>query len=371
VLPFGIVAVGEILDGTLRPRTIGVRLRRLHPLVGTVVVLVVAGPWHALAGMRNPGFLWDYFVNQHVLVFFDAKLPRDSIPDSLGLFWTMFFVRGFPWSLLLPAAALHAWRARGERGGTALLAAWLVVVLVFFSLAAGRLEHYSLPALPAVALLVGRLIDDVATGRARVARGWIVVPPLVCGAASLLVLLADPRRILAAGDPTLDDAVLVGLLPATSAIVGGGLVALGTLLATGRARAAVAAGVVSAVGLFVPAQLAHERVEPLFSWRPSPPYSPMRRRERACSSARRTSTSCVAASTTTPAATSRCCRHPGGSRRRSSRATPIGCSPRGRSSSARGVAGTQCWSRTTSPASRKRRRSRRVRTRCSTARGSG
>src|SRR5439155_583714 len=84
----------------------------------------------------------------------DAKLPRDSIPDSLAVFWTMFFVRTLPWSLLLPAAAVHAWRWPERRSALVLPIALIGVVVGFFSLAAGRLEHYSLPAAPAVALVV-------------------------------------------------------------------------------------------------------------------------------------------------------------------------------------------------------------------------
>jgi len=268
VLPLAFITLGEILDGRLRPSTVGSRVRALRPTLGVAVLLVVAGPWHVLASLRNPGFAWDYFINQHILVFFDAKLPRDSIPDTLGLFWTMFVVRGLPWSLFLPAALLHAWRIRREQTGTALLAAWLVVVLLFFSLAAGRLEHYSLPALPAAALLLGALFQDALAGRARVARAWLVAPPIVCGTLALLVFAADPRRVLAAADATLDDAGLVALMPAASAIVGAGLLALGALVAAGYLRAAAAAGLVSTLALFSLAQLAHERVEPMFSWRP-------------------------------------------------------------------------------------------------------
>ena len=115
VLPAAAIGLAEVIGGELRPRTVGVRLRALRVPLGIAVVAAVALPWHLAAALRNPGFLWDYVVNQHLLAFFDAKLPRDSIPDSLGFFWGMFLVRTLPWGLLLPAALIHAWQARDRR----------------------------------------------------------------------------------------------------------------------------------------------------------------------------------------------------------------------------------------------------------------
>src|SRR5205823_411070 len=107
VIPVAALALAVVVEGGAAVRAVVARLRA--PL-GLAVLAAIVVPWHLAAGARNPGFLWDYVVNQHLLVFFDAKLPRDSIPDSLAVFWTMFFVRTLPWSLLLPAAAVHAWR---------------------------------------------------------------------------------------------------------------------------------------------------------------------------------------------------------------------------------------------------------------------
>jgi 4-amino-4-deoxy-L-arabinose transferase-like glycosyltransferase len=268
ILPGGAIAGAEILGGELRPRTLGARLRTFALPLGAAIVLAIALPWHLLAGARNPGFLWDYVVNQHLLFFFDEKLPRDSIPDSLGFFWTMFVVRGLPWSLLLPAAALHAWRRRAELAGVRLLASWIVVVLVFFSLAAGRLEHYSIPALPAVALLIGLLLHDAATGRLRVGRAWLVVPPAAAGLAALAAAGVDPAAFLRLLDPTLPGRGLEALIRPALVSAAAGLLGLALLTAIGRPRIAVAATVAGAVGFLVCAQVAHERAEALFSWRP-------------------------------------------------------------------------------------------------------
>jgi 4-amino-4-deoxy-L-arabinose transferase-like glycosyltransferase len=132
-------------------------LRQVRWAVVLAVFLVVVLPWHLLAGFTNEGFWWDYVVNQHLLFSFDRKLPRDSQPDSLLICWGAFLGRTFPWSVFLPVALWRAFQVLRSRRtpGTLLPVVWLGVVLAFFSLVPSRLEHYSLPALPAVALLVG------------------------------------------------------------------------------------------------------------------------------------------------------------------------------------------------------------------------
>src|SRR5207253_4367328 len=80
VLPGAAIGLAEMVGGELGPRTVGARLRALRVPLGIAVVAAVVLPWHLAAALRNPGFLWDYVVNQHLLAFFDAKLPRDSIP---------------------------------------------------------------------------------------------------------------------------------------------------------------------------------------------------------------------------------------------------------------------------------------------------
>lgn len=150
--PIGAVILSErrwdLLGEFVRPR-------------GWLLFAVLVVPWHLVVALRHPGFAWDYIVNQHFLFFLDEKEPRDSIPVSLLEFWAAFLLRVFPWTLLLPIAVVGIRRVRDPRHfGRLLVAAWAGGVLLLFSAATSRLEHYSLPALPAVALLVGLLLRN-------------------------------------------------------------------------------------------------------------------------------------------------------------------------------------------------------------------
>jgi 4-amino-4-deoxy-L-arabinose transferase-like glycosyltransferase len=266
------IAALEIINGELRPHTVIARLQALSAARGVLLLAALVVPWHLFAGARNPGFLWDYVVNQHLLFFFDKKLPRDSIPDSLGFFWGSFLVRSLPWSLLLPGALLHAWshaRTPARSDPTCVLPlVWLLTVLGFFSLAVSRLEHYALPALPAMALLVGALVADGATGPVSVYRSILAGPAVVVGLLAILITFYDPSAFLSELDTTLDGYNLEPLVrPALLALAVGAL-GLVCLLLKRWYWAGYGLAVLSVVGLFPFVQIARERTEPLFSWRP-------------------------------------------------------------------------------------------------------
>jgi 4-amino-4-deoxy-L-arabinose transferase-like glycosyltransferase len=126
-------------------------------------------------------------VNQHFLFFLDQKEPRDSIPVSLGVFWGAFLGRTFPWTLFLPIALFSVVRSRG----TVLVLAWAAGVLALFSAATSRLEHYALPALPAVALLVADLFARWRARRPTVACLAVLAAALAAGIWAVPALLIE------------------------------------------------------------------------------------------------------------------------------------------------------------------------------------
>ncbi|HVJ08969.1 MAG TPA: glycosyltransferase family 39 protein [Acidisarcina sp.] len=151
-------------------------LFRWHVAVGVVVFLLIAVPWHILAGLANPtqghpvgllptqgnvrGFFWFYFVNEHVLRFLNLRIPRDYDTVPLLLFWGLLLIWMVPWFafairplLRVPfrkALARQPLDRADQR--RVFLTLWFLVIMLFFSFST-RQEYYVLPALPAVALL--------------------------------------------------------------------------------------------------------------------------------------------------------------------------------------------------------------------------
>jgi 4-amino-4-deoxy-L-arabinose transferase-like glycosyltransferase len=104
------------------------RWRKLKPWSGMLLFLLIAAPWHILAGLRNPdqghpvgniptpgnvhGFWYFYFLNEHVFRFFGTRYPHDYNRLPFAAYWLLHIVWIFPWSLFFPAALLVAWKTR-------------------------------------------------------------------------------------------------------------------------------------------------------------------------------------------------------------------------------------------------------------------
>jgi hypothetical protein len=160
--PIGTIGLYLLLTRNLR------HLTKLRILSSSVVFFVVAAPWHILAAIRNPaqgqarGFLWFYFVNEHINRFLNKRVPPgyDTVP--LVLFWVMLVLWLMPWAVFLPQAlrdvplrfkAFSATMDRRRRANL-LFFLWALVILLFFSFST-RQEYYTIPALPGIALLAG------------------------------------------------------------------------------------------------------------------------------------------------------------------------------------------------------------------------
>jgi len=167
VFPAIIIGIYLLLTGNLK------QLLRMRVVSSAVVFLAIAAPWHIAAAIENPaagqarGFLWFYFVNEHLLRYLGKRVPHDYDTVPLLVFWGLLFVWLFPWSAFLVQSLRtipHRWRElRGalDRPQRALLlcAIWAAVVLLFFSFST-RQEYYAIPALPALALLIGGWLQE-------------------------------------------------------------------------------------------------------------------------------------------------------------------------------------------------------------------
>jgi 4-amino-4-deoxy-L-arabinose transferase-like glycosyltransferase len=149
-------------------------LKKMRLFSSAIVFLLIAAPWHILAAVRNPaqpsgpekGFLWEYFVNEHLLRYLNERIPRDYDKVPLLLFWVLTFVWLIPWAaFLFPAFKqipfqLRALRENLDARGRAnlLMAIWAIVIIGFFTLSS-RQEYYTVPVLPALALLAGGWLE--------------------------------------------------------------------------------------------------------------------------------------------------------------------------------------------------------------------
>jgi 4-amino-4-deoxy-L-arabinose transferase-like glycosyltransferase len=163
------------------------RWREFRLASGFALFLLIAAPWHILAGLRNTGgqnghgFFWFYFVNEHFLRFLGKRYPRDYNKLPWALYWSLHLVWLFPWSLYLPAAIQTVIDERKRSliptfGARTRLLCWLLagLVLVFFAISTNQ-EYYTFPAyLPLLVLVAdGITRSELRERNTGVRKGWL------------------------------------------------------------------------------------------------------------------------------------------------------------------------------------------------------
>lgn len=148
-------------------------------LGGVVLTVMLVLPWYALAEQATPGFLEYFLVGEHWHRFTQSGWKGDlygvAHAQPKGRIWLFAILCTLPWALL---ALL--WKLRKPSGIASLslterdyLLAWLLCSPLFFTMSGNILPAYVLPGLPAFALLVAGLWQDLPNARARHGVTWV------------------------------------------------------------------------------------------------------------------------------------------------------------------------------------------------------
>ncbi|TAK12623.1 MAG: glycosyltransferase family 39 protein [Acidobacteria bacterium] len=240
-------------------------LRTMVP-IGAVIIAAIVAPWY-VADYQQHGWahIREFFIGENLgryteTVGFQNRGPFFYVPVLLSDLT--------PWSLFLPAALWLAWRER--RPDLRLMVIWIAVFAGVFTLSKTKQDLYIFPAAPAIAALIGVLIDRTAragAGRWRDAEGR-----LARGGALVTSLLLVALGALAIQLTWLTDAV-PNLRAA--AVVGGVLIAGGVLSAAlaFRARLVTVALALGATAVVVNWLLVLFVMRPFEAFKPVAPMS--------------------------------------------------------------------------------------------------
>jgi 4-amino-4-deoxy-L-arabinose transferase-like glycosyltransferase len=205
----------------LAPRHLAATIGSMRPLTGLAALMLVAGPWYLLVSVVTRGEFLEGFFGVHHFGRFSQPMDNHAGPP---FFYPLALCVGFfPWIVFLgPTLLLLLRECRDEhshRPGHVLCFAWLAIWMGVFSLASTKFAHYIVPAYPALALAIGKLIQHWAAQPAawtRLARltGWGTVAAVGVG-----ILVIAPRLSMhLLGDRI--DVTWSGILPIVVAFLG-------------------------------------------------------------------------------------------------------------------------------------------------------
>jgi 4-amino-4-deoxy-L-arabinose transferase-like glycosyltransferase len=203
---------------------------RLLPIVGTLIFLVIVLPWPLAIASK---FNWhlDIWKEEFVDRFFGNY---DSGHKPVYFYLYIMFIFAAPWVAFLPMALaapfFKVWREKS--GPMWFLWTWFAADMVFITIDGGKRQHYILPLMPAAAILIGILLEDmvfvhkafVLKQAKDILRYHIVA--IIAGAVVLTVYVAEIYRGF------LTEAISIAITAVVMAV------AITVLFAKGRAAAA-------------------------------------------------------------------------------------------------------------------------------------
>ncbi len=190
--------------------------------IAIVSAVLLSLPWALAIAQREPDF-WHYFFWIEHIQRFAEKDAQHKAP-----FWyylPILCLGVLPWLGLLPGALLKGWRERVARPELFFLLSWVLMPLLFFSVAKGKLPTYILPCMAPLSLLMAAYATDCANNlRMRALKVNGVINFLFGLACALAVLVIDVGLVsgLVAYGPQEHQKVVL----ATVAFAGWGLVGL-------------------------------------------------------------------------------------------------------------------------------------------------
>ena len=190
----GIVLPGLVVIAFLALERRTIRWRPFLAAWGVFFLIVL--PWHIWMMQHVPGFFDRYIIQEQFGRFLGTLKPMDYRRPPFYYNFEHLLLGIFPWTPFLLEAIM---RRRPYDSLDRFLLLWAAAYVLFFTLSKTSSSYYMLPALPALALFLGRAMPDL-KGRAlaRLVAAFAVLC-VIAGVVALYIPHPAMRAYIAAG----------------------------------------------------------------------------------------------------------------------------------------------------------------------------
>ena len=127
-----------------------------HLLLGTIIFVVLAGPWYLSIWLEHGyAFIDNFIIGENIHRF---QAPVTNLDGNYGFYFKTLYYGMYPWVGVLPLFLTGYVITRRKRDAEFrqhwYYISWLLAILLLFSLAATKIDHYLLPLAPVVAVIV-------------------------------------------------------------------------------------------------------------------------------------------------------------------------------------------------------------------------
>lgn len=173
------------------------REKRFKTLFGwgplaVIVAVLLSLPWVLAIAHREPDY-WNYF-------FWVENIQRFAEQDAQhkAPFWyfiPVLCLGSLPWLGLLPGSLANGWKKRVMRPELFFLLSWVLLPLIFFSIAKGKLPTYILPCFAPLALLMADYLDQLRQAGARRTLKANAIINIIFGSLAVIALVVMSGRL--------------------------------------------------------------------------------------------------------------------------------------------------------------------------------
>jgi len=170
-IPLLVIAAFTLINGTFRST-----LSKLMILQGLFILAIIILPWNlAMYKLHGDEFLQQFFIKHNIIRFVGIVSGHRG---SLLYYIPVILIGFFPWIIFLPPAILkiainikkYSLKTDETLNIRLFAFAWFLVVFIFFTLSRTKLPTYITPLYPPMAILVGKLFDDILLKRKEIPR---------------------------------------------------------------------------------------------------------------------------------------------------------------------------------------------------------